>query len=938
MERIFEIEVDCPHCAEKVEKAVSEVSGISNASVDFETQTMHIEVDDSLRGRYPEVLAAVSEAASAAEPDFKLSDVTERVADERARRHVFEIGACSPECADKAEAAVNELDEVENARTDGARRRMYVTLRSEFDGIGGDVLEKVAETAADAADGFSMKEIEDDGADPECPALPPKGAPAKHDGHDHEHDIGCACSCGAHHEHAAVDEHENTGSVQHTFVIDVDCPNCAMKVENAIAAMDEVESVRIDFVGKRMRLRLKPEFENDYPEFIGKVEETARGAEDEFSMKETVPGKRPAEEEEEESGKGMMPLRIAAAAVFIAFGIWLEYIDDYSLTHDSAVLAIVFGAGLAVIGYDVIIGGIRNLLKAGFLDEKFLMTVATVGALAVSCLDPDSDYWTESVAVMAFYQIGEYFEDRAVSRSRSNVKALMALKAPFATVVEDGKAVRKDPEEVAPGSELIIAPGEMVPIDCIVIKGESYADTKAMTGESVPRRIGPGDELLSGYIVTESAVSVRTVRRYEDSAAAKVLNLIEESSARKSSSEKFITRFARWYTPAVVGCALAIAAGGALLTDDPSGWVIKALIFLVVSCPCALVVSVPLTYFCGIGRASRENILIKGSSYIEMLAKTDRAVFDKTGTLTEGVFGVTAVRPAEGFSAEEIADAAACAESYSSHPIGRSIVSYAGGGIDPSRISDSKNLPGLGVSALVDGRAVYVGSRGLMAAEGIAVPDEQDSGGADVCIAIDGKYAGRIEISDSLKEDAASAVAELHAMGIESFMFTGDRERTAEHVAVELGMDGYSAELLPQDKTRRLEEVMAGTRGRTCFVGDGINDSPSLARADTGIAMGGIGSDSAVEAADAVIMDDRPSKVAEAIRISRKTQRIVAENIAMALAVKFAILILTPTTDLVTMWVAIFGDVGVLILAVCNSVRALGFGKKARGRGAAASA
>jgi Cd2+/Zn2+-exporting ATPase len=910
LEHIFSVDINSEGCARKVEKAVSGIDGVDSVTIDCPSQSMRLYVADE--GDYPNILMRVRGEATRVEPGFRMGEVTERVKDQCARRHAFDIDVDCPDCARKVEEQISLMDEVEAVRIIFAEKRMYVTLRRDYEPVDDEVFRKVLETARTAEDEFSMKETADDGAHPECPGLPPLG-------------IGvCACTEEAE-EISGRELKKLERKAKHVFDIDIDCANCAQKVEEAISALPEVDSVRIAFVQKKMYLSLTPAAEENYSVSIRKIEAAAHAVEDGFRMKESARGN--TEEDEEKEGNHIL-VRIAIGLAFVVFGVWLEFIDGYSLIDDENVLLLIFGIGLVAVGYDVLIGGIRNLFRAGFLDEKFLMTVATVGALAVSYIDEDSDYWVEAVAVMAFYQIGEYFENRAVSRSRSNVKALMALKAPYATVVKDGKTERVDPEDVPVGTELIIAPGEMVPIDCMVIAGESAADTKAMTGEPVPRRIGPGDELLSGYIITDRAVNVRTVRAYEDSAAARVLDLIEESSARKSTSERFITRFARYYTPAVVGCALVIAVLGCLLTDNPSDWIVKALIFLVVSCPCALVVSVPLTYFCGIGSASRQNILIKGSTYIEALAKTDKVVFDKTGTLTKGIFGVTAVKPAEGFTAEQIADLAACAELYSTHPIARSLVAYAGTEPDPSRIDETANIAGMGVSALVDGQPVLVGSRALLERNGVQVTGETNDKVAEVYIAVSGRYAGRIEISDTLKEDSARTVQELHGLGIKSYMFTGDRAPAAELAADQLGLDGYRADLLPEDKTRRLEEVMAESPGKTCFVGDGINDSPSLARADAGIAMGGIGSDSAVEAADAVIMDDRPSKVAEAVRISRRTQRIVKENIAMALIIKFAILILTPTTDLVNMWVAIFGDVGVLIIAVCNSVRALGAGRR----------
>lgn len=697
--------------------------------------------------------------------------------------------------------------------------------------------------------------------------------------------------------------------MRHTYRIDIDCANCAREVEEAIAKLDEVENVSISFVDKKMYLTIAKDLEPRFKEIEKKVEDTAHKAEDEFVM---VPWTD--EEEEEEEEKSHIGIRIAAGAVFLVFGLLLEYVIDADI--NEYLLRAVFFVGLMIVGYDVIINAFRNLFKARFLDENFLMMIATVGALVIG-------YWTESVAVMLFYQIGEAFEDRAVGRSRKHIKSLLALKAPYATVIREGETQKVAPEEVKVGEMVVVNPGEMVPIDGTVITGDTFVDTKAMTGESVPRHAAPGDAVLSGFINTSEAIRVRTDRPYQDSASAKVLSLIEESSARKTRSEKFITKFARYYTPVVVAAALVIAVVPSLLQPSEwAHWVMKGLIFLVVSCPCALVVSIPLSYYCGIGGASKDGILVKGSTYIEALSKVDTAVFDKTGTLTKGEFVVNRVEPAKGFTEEEVADVAACAEAFSDHPIAKSIVKHLGHCPDPSRIDDSTNYAGMGVSALVDDRVVYVGGARLMQEQGIEVPEGEPSE-TDIYVSINGKYAGLIAISDNVKEDAAHAIADLHAHGIRSYMLTGDTEPVAKSISGELGLDGYRAELLPQDKTSELESIMSADGGSTCFVGDGINDAPSLARADVGIAMGGIGSDAAVEAADVVILDDKPSKVARSVAISKKTQRIVLENIVMALAIKFAILGLTACTDLINMWIAIFGDVGVLILAVLNAIRCM---------------
>lgn len=711
--------------------------------------------------------------------------------------------------------------------------------------------------------------------------------------------------------------------MKRTYGIDIDCANCARKVEEAISRLECVESVSLSFVDKRMVIETAETYGNRPDEVEKAAEDIAHRTEPDFRMWRIDEGL----EEEEDKGD-RLSLRIGAGIGFLVLGILLEHLLDWNI--NGIVLRAVFLVGLLIVGYDVIINAARNLVRARFLDENFLMTVATLGALAVG-------YWTESVAVMLFYQIGEFFQDRAVDRSRTHVKALIDLKAPYATVIRDGRTQKVQPESVRVGETVIVKPGDMVPIDGTVTKGDGFVDTKAMTGEPVPRRVKAGDTVMAGYINTSETIVIHTDAPYRDSAAARVLSLIEDSAMRKSRSEKLITRFARVYTPAVVLCALAIATVPSLLHPaDWMNWVYKGLIFLVVSCPCALVVSVPLSYYCGIGRASKDGILVKGSTYMEVLSKADKVVFDKTGTLTKGEFSVNRIEAAGGMSEEELLDLTACAEAFSNHPIAKAILEHLGRDIDPSRISDSSAAPGKGVEAMVDGRVVTVGNIQMMRENGIADAVADTGAETVVHVAVDGRYAGRIVISDRLRDDAEEAVADLRGMGLRTYMLTGDGEVAGKAVAERLRVDGYKAEMTPENKTSELEGIMSLSKGRTCFVGDGINDSPALARADVGIAMGCIGSDSAVEAADVVILDDSPSKIASSIRISKRTQIIVAENIFIALAIKFSILALTAFTDTVDMWIAIFGDVGVLVIAVLNATRALGMPRRAQhGRGRA---
>ncbi len=715
----------------------------------------------------------------------------------------------------------------------------------------------------------------------------------------------------------------NSGNkTRYEYNIDIDCANCAREVEEAINGMPEVKKASVIYVDKRMVIEIAKSDAGRYDEIEAKIIKRATSIEPDFRMWPRDDG----EVEEVENEKNSLIPRIAIGAIFVAFGLLLEFVLHWDVEGwdlPGLGMRLVFFVGLMVVGYDVILTAVKNIGRGKFLDEKFLMMVATVGALIIG-------EYPESVAVMMFYQIGEYFEGRAVAKTRTSVKALVNLKAPYATVERNGTVMTVKTETVQVGERVIIKPGEMVPIDGKIVSGESYMDTKAMTGESGPRAAKTGDEVLSGFINTESAITIETTRPYQDSAAAKVLSIIEDSAARKSTSEKFITKFSRYYTPFVVFSALALVliptiihyVDPSIIAEDWMYWLEKGLIFLVVSCPCALVVSVPLSYFCGIGNASKKGILIKGSNYIEAISKTKAAVFDKTGTLTKGEFKVNKVEPV-GMTEGELMDIAASAEVYSSHPIAKSICSYAKK--KPSKDnSATTNVSGKGVTAVVNGKNIAVGNAGLMDDMGITGYPSDEEAGTHVYVAVDGVYAGHILISDSIKEDSKEAIDDLRKLGVKSYMLTGDTAKVGHAIADELGLDGCETDLLPGDKTAKLEEIMKGVEGSTAFVGDGINDAPSLARADVGCAMGGLGSDAAVEAADLVIIDDKPSKVAESIRISKKTQSIVWQNIFLALAIKFGILALTTFTDYVNMWIAVFGDVGVLILAVANATRALG--------------
>jgi Cd2+/Zn2+-exporting ATPase len=617
--------------------------------------------------------------------------------------------------------------------------------------------------------------------------------------------------------------------------------------------------------------------------------------------------------------KRMMVRIIAASVMMIAL---------YFAPVHGVLRFVLYLVPYLTVGYDILLKAGKGIANHQVFDENFLMGIATVGAMALAVYE-DGDY-TEAIAVMLFYQIGELFQSIAIGRSRRNISALMDIRPDYANIERDGQLVRVDPDEVKVGTVIVVQPGEKVPIDGVVTEGTSSLNTAALTGESLPRTAEPGSEILSGCISMSGVLKIRTTREFGESTVSKILDLVENASSRKARSEEFISKFARYYTPAVCYSALALAVIPPLVRLTAMGaapqwgvWLYRALIFLVISCPCALVVSIPLSFFAGIGGASREGVLVKGSNFLESLSQTKCVVFDKTGTLTQGVFEVTAVHHCP-IDNTKLLEYAALAESASSHPISKSLKKAYGLPLDRSRVTDIQEYSGEGVTAVVDSAKVAAGNAKLMRRFGIPYI-ACHSAGSIVHMAINGEYAGHIVISDLLKPHAREAVEALRHTGVSRIvMLTGDSQRVAESVAKEAGVDEYHAELLPADKVQKVEELLSKCRRgeKLAFVGDGINDAPVLSRADIGIAMGAMGSDAAIEAADVVLMDDDPLKIAKAIRISRKCLRIVKENIWFAIGVKLLCL-LAGALGLAGMWLAIFADVGVMVLAVINAIRAM---------------
>ena len=613
-----------------------------------------------------------------------------------------------------------------------------------------------------------------------------------------------------------------------------------------------------------------------------------------------------------------MLVRIIVTFVIFAVLFAAEHTGNLERLEGSVLLFLIYLVPYLIIGYDIVWKAIRNISHGQVFDENFLMMIATFGALGVR-------EYSEAVAVMLFYQIGELFQGYAVGKSRQSIAAMMDICPEYANIEEGGELKQVDPDDVEIGTIIVIKPGERIPLDGVVVEGESLIDTAALTGESVPRKAAVGDEIISGCVNGNGTLKVRTTKEFDDSTVSKILELVENASSKKAHVENFITRFAKYYTPVVTIAAVILAIVPPLVLGGGwSDWIQRACIFLVISCPCALVISVPLGFFGGIGAASKLGVLVKGSNYLEALAQMDTMVFDKTGTLTKGEFKVTEILPAEGFTKETLLNLAALGEGYSTHPIAASIREAYGQPLDMNRVNDAKEVAGHGIQVQIDGQEVFIGNEKLMRAQNIT-PAACESIGTVIYVACEGKYAGAIVISDTIKDGAKEAIRGMKAVGVKKcVMLTGDRKEAAELVAKELDIDEVHAELLPQDKVSQVEALLSKEteKERLAFVGDGINDAPVLSRADIGIAMGSMGSDAAIEAADVVLMDDDIRKIASVVRISRKTLAIVHQNIVCALAVKALVLILG-ALGMANMWEAVFADVGVSVIAILNSMRAL---------------
>lgn len=694
---------------------------------------------------------------------------------------------------------------------------------------------------------------------------------------------------------------------QKTLILNgLSCANCAAKIEAQINSLPEVHSANVDFISKK--LFIKVHSAEDLSRVLEKSRNIAHKIEDGLTITEEGEHKEHTEKDFDLA----KIIRLSIGAVLFAVGL----IFDFSQTTELG----IFSASYLLVGADVIFIAVKDILKGQFFNENFLMSIATIGAFAIK-------EYPEGVAVMLFYQVGELFQDYAVNRSRKSITALMDIFPDYANLKIGDEIKKVSPSEVKIDDIIIVKPGERIPLDGIVTEGSSMVDTSALTGESVPRETNIGDDVLSGYINQNGVLTVKVKSLFENSTVAKILDLVQNASAKKAPTENFITKFARYYTPSVVLLAVGLAFLPPIFIEGANfyQWINRSLVFLVVSCPCALVISIPLGFFSGIGRASKNGILIKGGNYLEALNNVDTVVFDKTGTLTKGVFKVIEINGND-ISKELLLEYASYAESFSNHPIALSIMQSYGKAVDQSKISDYKELPGLGISVRFNDKVILAGNEKLMNKEGILFKTPENYG-TIIHIAINGEYGGSIIIADEIKNDSAKAIKSLKAMGVKkTVMLTGDNKTISEKIAKDLGLDGVFAELLPAQKVEKLEMLFNSkeTKGNIVFVGDGINDAPVLARSDIGVAMGGIGSDAAIEAADVVLMTDEPTKLAEAIKIAKITRRIILQNIVFALVIK-GIVLLMGAVGVATMWEAVFADVGVSLIAIINAMRIMKF-------------
>ena len=859
MKRVFILKgLDCPNCSAKIEKEVGELDGVTSSTVNLMNQTLTVQAGTSVA---TSLLDTVTTIVHSHEPDVEVSEKTEP-----AVTKVYLLkGLDCPNCSAKIEKEVGELDGVTSSTVNLMNQTLTVQA-------GTSVATSLLDTVTTIV-------------------------------HSHEPDV-------------EVSEKTEPAVTKVYLLKGLDCPNCSAKIEKEVGELDGVTSSTVNLMNQTLTVQAGTSVAASLLDTVTTIVHSHEPDVEvsEKQLEATAPVKKDEKAAVYNDEDKKRTIRLAVGAVVYAIGMALTVFAKLPTLAELAFLIVAY----VILGWDVVWQAVKNITRGQVFDEHFLMSVSTIGAFAIG-------EYPEAVAVMLFYQVGEFFQSLAVKRSRKSISDLMDIRPDSATVKRNGVLQVVSPESVAVGEIIVVKPGEKIPLDGIVVDGESMLDTKALTGESVPRSIRKGDEALSGCINQSGLLTLKVTKSFGESTVSKITDLVENASARKAPTENFITTFARYYTPVVVGMAAVLAIIPPLVLGGGwSEWLRRGFVFLIVSCPCALVISIPLTFFGGIGAASKRGVLVKGSNYLEALNKVSVVVFDKTGTLTKGVFEVANIIPAAGYQKEQVLEYAAQAESYSNHPIAKSILATYGKPIDQKQFSDFEEISGHGISVMVQGKKVLAGNSKLMESEKIAYA-ACDAAGTKFYVAADGSYVGCILIADEVKPDSKCAIAELKKIGVEkTVMLTGDDERIGKSVADELGLDAYYAQLLPDQKVEKLEMLDKQKRqgSKLAFVGDGINDAPVLARADVGIAMGGLGSDAAIEAADVVLMTDEPSKLVEAIDVAKATKRIVMQNIVIALGIKSVFLVLG-ALGMAGMWEAVFGDVGVTIIAVLNAMRIL---------------
>ena len=850
--------LDCPNCSAKIEKEVGELGGVASSTVNLMNQTLTVQAGTSVA---TSLLDTVTTIVHSHEPDVEVSEKTEP-----AVTKVYLLkGLDCPNCSAKIEREVGELDGVTSSTVNLMNQTLTVQA-------GTSVAASLLDTVTTIV-------------------------------HSHEPDV-------------EVSEKTEPAVTKVYLLKGLDCPNCSAKIEREVGELDGVTSSTVNLMNQTLTVQAGTSVAASLLDTVTTIVHSHEPDVEvsEKQLEATAPVKKDEKAAVYNDEDKKRTIRLAVGAVVYAIGMALTVFAKLPTLAELAFLIVAY----VILGWDVVWQAVKNITRGQVFDEHFLMSVSTIGAFAIG-------EYPEAVAVMLFYQVGEFFQSLAVKRSRKSISDLMDICPDSATVKRNGVLQVVSPESVAVGEIIVVKPGEKIPLDGIVVDGESMLDTKALTGESVPRSIRKGDEALSGCINQSGLLTLKVTKIFGESTVSKITDLVENASARKAPTENFITTFARYYTPVVVGMAAVLAIIPPLVLGGGwSEWLRRGFVFLIVSCPCALVISIPLTFFGGIGAASKRGVLVKGSNYLEALNKVSVVVFDKTGTLTKGVFEVANIIPAAGYQKEQVLEYAAQAESYSNHPIAKSILATYGKPIDQKQFSGFEEISGHGISVMVQGKKVLAGNSKLMESEKIAYA-ACDAAGTKFYVAADGSYVGCILIADEVKPDSKCAIAELKKIGVEkTVMLTGDDERIGKSVADELGLDAYYAQLLPDQKVEKLEMLDKQKRqgSKLAFVGDGINDAPVLARADVGIAMGGLGSDAAIEAADVVLMTDEPSKLVEAIDVAKATKRIVMQNIVIALGIKSVFLVLG-ALGMAGMWEAVFGDVGVTIIAVLNAMRIL---------------